>query len=202
MNRISPSDKTSDAAELVLPLAEIAQLFNAPRIDPFSRSPPQVLGISGVDYLLALLHMDKKRQRARRLSIELPPEKTTAALAEQTTCALHRLAEWRIEQQRRELRDTYRSGWKAAGIAVVILATCLALSSLFTSDLTEGMRPLIRKTFEYGFEIVGWVILWHPIDVLVFAPLAIRARIASLQTLAAVEVVTLPGQTMLLPKSS
>jgi hypothetical protein len=192
VKQISPSDDGVDAGELVLPLTEIAQLFNAPQIEPLSRSPPEVLGISGVDYLLSLLHLDKKRQRARKLSIQLPPGKTTAALGEQTTRALHRLAERRIEQQRRELRDTYHYGWKAAGIAVVILATCLALSSLFTSDLTEGMRPLIRKTFEYGFEIVGWVILWHPIDVLVFAPLAIRSRIASLQTLAAVEVVTLP----------
>jgi hypothetical protein len=202
VNHISPSDEAVDAAELILPLTDIAQLFNAPRIEPLSPSPPEVLGISGVDYLLSLLHLDRKRQQARKLSILLPPEKIAAALAEPTTRALHRLAEWRIKQQRRELRDTYRYGWKAAGIAVVILAVCLAVSSLFTSDLTEGMRPLIRKTFEYGFEIVGWVILWHPIDVLVFAPMAIRAKIASLQTLAAVEVVTLPDQTMLQPGSS
>ena len=70
-----------------------------------------------------------------------------------------------------------------------MLAVCLALSSLFASDLTEWMRPLIRKTFEYGFEIIGWVILWHPIDVLVFSPVAIRARLAALQTLATVDVV-------------
>jgi hypothetical protein len=158
-----------------------------------------VLGVSGVDYLLNLLHMDKQRQRARKLSILPPPAKATPALAEQTTGALHRLADWRLEQQRRELRDTYRYGWKAAGIAVVILAICLSLSSLFTSNLTEGIRPLLRKTFEYGFEIVGWVILWHPIDVLVFAPLAMRSRIAALKTLAAVEVVTLADKSMLQP---
>jgi hypothetical protein len=197
VNRLSLSNNAADAGKLVLPLTDIAHLFNAPRIEPLSRSPPEMLGVSGVDYLLSLLHLDKKRQRARKLSILLPPAETTAALPGQITGALHRLMEWRIEQQRRELRDTYRYGWKAAGIAVVILATCLALSSLFTSDLTEGMRPLLRKTFEYGFEIVGWVILWHPIDVLVFAPLAIRARIASLKTLAAVEVVAVPDETML-----
>jgi hypothetical protein len=194
-NRLSASDRITDAGEIVLPLSEIAHLFNAPTVEPLSRSPPEVLGVSGVDYLLSLLHLDKKTQQARKLSILLPSAKTSPTLAAQTTRALHRLAEWRIEQQRRELRDTYRYGWKAAGIAVVILAVCLAFSSLFTSDLTEGMRPLLRMTFEYGFEIIGWVILWHPIDVLVFAPLAIRSRIAALQTLAAVEVVTVPDPT-------
>ena len=75
MNRISPPDKAADAAELVLPLTEIAQLFNAPQIEPLSPSPPEVLGISGVDYLLSLLHLDKKLQRARKLLLQLPPEK-------------------------------------------------------------------------------------------------------------------------------
>ena len=51
------------------------------------------------------------------------------------------------------------------------------------------MRPLLRKTLEYGFEIMGWVLLWHPIDVLVFTPLDIRYRIHALQTLASVNVV-------------
>jgi len=82
-------------------------------------------------------------------------------------------------------------GLKVAVFALVMLTICLALSSLFTSDLTEGMRPLVRTTFEYGFEIIGWVILWHPIDVLVFSPVAIRARLAALQTLATVDIVIL-----------
>jgi hypothetical protein len=187
-NHLSPPGTPAGARELVLSLADIVHLFNAPRIEPLSRSPPEVLGVSGVDYLLSLLHLDKKWQRARRLAILLPPGKATPALAEQTTRALHRMAALRIEQQRRQLRDTYRYGWKAAGIAVVILAVCLSLSSLFTSEQAEATRPLLRKTFEYGFEIVGWVILWHPIEVLVFEPLAIRSRIAALKTLATVEV--------------
>jgi hypothetical protein len=199
-NHLSPPDNAADARELVLPLTDIAHLFNAPRIEPLSRSPPEVLGVSGVDYLLSLLHLDKKWQRARRLSILLPPGKATPALAEQMTTALHRMVRLRIEQQRRQLRDTYRYGWKAAAIAVVILAICLSLSSVFTSDQGEGTRPLLRKTFEYGFEIVGWVILWHPIEVLVFEPLAIRSRIAALKTLATVEVFIRPEEGMPQPQ--
>jgi Na+/H+-dicarboxylate symporter len=64
---------------------------------------------------------------------------------------------------------------------IIMLAICLGLSALFASDLTEWMRPLLRRTFEAGFEIIGWVILWHPIQVLVFAPVAIRVRLAALR---------------------
>ena len=178
-----------ETGELSLPLADLAHLFNAPRVDPLSPGPLEGLGISGVDYLLSLLHLDKQRQRAHTLTLSIPAAKTSADSAEQLTNAIHRYAGWRIEHEHRELRNTHRYGLKVAGFALVMLTICLALSSLFASDLTEWMRPLIRKTFEYGFEIIGWVILWHPIDVLVFSPVAIRARLAALQTLATVDVV-------------
>ncbi|MGH8093459.1 MAG: hypothetical protein ACREIF_08310 [Chthoniobacterales bacterium] len=185
---LRPND-TAQAEEIALPLNDIAHLFNAPRVDPRSRSPTEVSGTSGVDYLLSLLHMDKQRQKARKLVLLLPPEKTSSVSVEQTARALQRVMELRIEGERRELRGTYRSGWQMTGIAVILLAICLGLASIFTSDLTEGLRPLTRQTFEYGFEIIGWVLLWHPIDVLAFSPLAIRARISALRALASMDVV-------------
>jgi hypothetical protein len=189
---MNPANSTTVAAqtgELSLPLTDLAHLFNAPPVDPLSPGPLEGLGISGIDYLLSLLHLENKRQRTRTLTLSLPAEKAAAASAQQINIALRRHAEWRIERERRDMRNTYRYGWQVAGFAVVMLAVCLALSSLFASDLTEWMRPLVRKVFEYGFEIIGWVILWHPIEILVFSPVAIRARLAALQTLAAVDVV-------------
>jgi hypothetical protein len=182
------SSPTSPADELILVLSDPAHLFNAPPINPLSSSAAEVLGVSGVEYLLNLLHMDKVRQRARTLVLSLPPEKAVSAIAEPTMRALHHYAEARIDKERRELRNTYRYGWKVTSVAVLLLAICLALSSLFASEVTEGMRPLLRKTLEYGFEIVGWVMLWHPIEVLGFTPLSLRSRITALQTLASIDV--------------
>lgn len=192
---LAPND-TAQAEQIAFPLTDIAHLFNAPRVDPLSRSPAEVLGVSGVDHLLNLLHMDKRRQQARKLVLLLPPEKVSSASTEETARALRRVVKLRIERERRELRDTYRSGWRMTGIAVILLAICLGLASIFTSSLTEKMRPLSRQTFEYGFEIIGWVLLWHPIDVLAFAPLAIRARIAALHALASMDVVVRTDQTV------
>src|SRR5262245_59480524 len=195
MNQSPSSYNTADTEELVLSLSDPEHLFNAPRIDPLSSSAAEVLGLSGVEHLFESLHLNKKRQRARTLVLLLPSGKTSSTLGTETTRALHSLADRRIEQERLALRNTYRYGWRVTGVALLLLALCLALASLFTSELTEGMRPLLRKTFEYGFEIIGWVILWHPIDVLGFTPLAIRSRIAALQTLARVEVVIRPDPT-------
>jgi hypothetical protein len=97
---------------------------------------------------------------------------------------------------RLELRQNFRYGWRVAGVAVILLAICLAISSVFTSELTEGMRPHLRTTLEYSFEIIGWVLLWHPVDVLVFVPLPLRYRIRALHALVAMDVVVRP-QTQL-----
>jgi hypothetical protein len=189
MNQIKPIPEPMETEELLLQLEDVSHLFNAPSLAPLSSGPTEGLGVSGVAHLLNLLHLDKKRQRLRTLSLQLPAEKAASASPEQLTEAVRRHAQWRIEHEQREMRNTYRYGWKVTGFALVMLAVCLALSSLFASDLTEWMRPLIRKTFEYGFEIIGWVLLWHPIDLLVFTPVAIRARLAALKTLASVDVV-------------
>jgi hypothetical protein len=175
--------------ELVIPLSHPDHLFNPPRIDPMSRCPAEVLGVSGVEHLLGQLHLNRQRQAVPTLVLLLPPDKASPALAEPTTLALHRYAAARIEENRRTLSKTYRYGWRATGVAVVVLAICLALSHLFASEWTNWMGPLLRKTFEYGFEIVGWVMLWHPIDVLGFTPLGIRAQMRALQALQRMSVI-------------
>ena len=177
-----------------LALSDLEHLFNAPPINPHSSSPMNLLGMSGVDYLLRLLTMGPRRTSARTLVLLLPPEKVDPARAQPTTSALHRLAEFRIEEERRELRHTYRDGWRVGGIAIVLLAICLALSSFFASEVTEGLRPHLRKTLGYSFEIIGWVMLWHPIELLVFAPRPIRARIQALRTLSLIGVLIQPDR--------
>src|SRR5262245_26919392 len=145
--------QSSENGELALALTDPAHLFTAPQANPLSTSDAEALGVSGIEYLLNLLHMDKRKQRAQELLLSLPPDKVPPSLGDETTRALHRYAGLRIERERRELRNTYRYGWKVTGVALVLLAICLALSSLFASEITEGMRPHLRKTLEYSFEI-------------------------------------------------
>jgi hypothetical protein len=51
------------------------------------------------------------------------------------------------------------------------------------------MWPLLRETLEFGFEIIAWVMLWNPIDALVFEPIAIKRKIKALRRLMRLQVV-------------
>ena len=163
----SASEPPSQApGTCLLPMRDMAHMFNSPAIDPLSPSPPEVLGVSGVKYVLQQLET-RRRAKAETLRLVLPESKVTPGLSEQTRQALQRYAQFRIQEQRALARETRRRGWRVTVAALILLAFFLALANLFASDATEGMRPLLRQTLEYGFEIVGWVMLWHPIEALV-----------------------------------
>jgi hypothetical protein len=189
MNSASALSGPIAAPELELALNDITDLFNPPRVDPFSRGPLEGCGASGVDHLLSYLYIDRTLQRATRLTLTLPAERAATCNAASVTEALRRHAQLKIEREERDMQNSLRYGWRVAGFSIVMLAVCLGLSSFFASEFTEWMRPFIRRTFEAGFEIMGWVILWHPVQVLVFAPVAIRVRLAALRTLTNLNVV-------------
>lgn len=176
-------------------MRDMANMFNAPPVDPLSPSPPEVLGISGARYVLRQLET-RKQVKAETLHLVLPGDKVIQGLAGQTRQALQRYAEHRIQEQQAVARETRRRGWWVTVAALVLLAFFLALANLFASEVTEGMRPLLRRTLEYGFEIVGWVMLWHPIEALVFEPIAIKHKIAALRRLMQLQVVVEPGDAV------
>jgi hypothetical protein len=182
----------AESANLALNLTDLGHLFNAPPTNPLSKSAPEILGVSGADYLLNLLHLDLAKQQERTLVLLLPAAKASSSSAEEATRALRRWAEYRLERELRELRNTYHYGWRVMGVALILLALCLAASSVFAHDSAQWMKPILRKTLEYGFEIMGWVMLWHPIEALVFSPLAIRLRVSALRALASIEVAIKP----------
>jgi hypothetical protein len=51
------------------------------------------------------------------------------------------------------------------------------------------MWPMLRETLEFGFEIVAWVMLWNPIDALVFEPIAMKHEIRALRRMMGLQVV-------------
>jgi len=61
-------------------------------------------------------------------------------------------------------------------IALVLLALCLGTSAAM--DAFEPLPRLLNRLFVEGLVIAGWVVLWRPLDTLIFdagAPL-VEAR--------------------------
>jgi hypothetical protein len=175
------------ADSLLLRIRDIDHMFNAPAVDPLSMGLPEVLGISGAEYLLSQLRT--RQIKLETVTLALPDGRIVPGLADQTQQAFRRFAEYRIKQHETSLRETRRRGWRATVVALILLSIFLTLASLLASEATTGLPSLLRRTLEYGFEITGWVMLWHPIELLVFEPFLLKDKIAALRKLAQLQVV-------------
>jgi hypothetical protein len=192
MKGLAPESPPLPLDTLQLPIRDMAHMFNPPPVDPLSPGLPEVLGISGAEYVLQQLEI-RRPVKLKTVRLVVPEDKFSSGLAGEAEHALQRYAECRIPQQQTLVRETRRHGWRLMGAAIVLLAFFLALSMLFASELTAGLRPPLRKTLEYGFEIVGWVMLWYQIEVLMFQPIAIKSRIRTLRRLMKLRVVAESG---------
>lgn len=169
-------------------LSRLDDLFNAPRLNPLSRSPMEILGVSGVEYLLGQLQTTRSKRGVGSLVLLLPPQTFTAPEAQSTALALRTHLKVRIDHEVRAMRATRHYGLRVFGVGLMMLAILLALSAFFASDLTAGMPQLLRRPLEYGFEIVGWVMMWHPIEVFLFNPMANLSRINALRALSEMDI--------------
>jgi hypothetical protein len=187
MKATASQSLNSLANTLLLPIRDMDHMFNAPPVDALSPGIPEILGISGTEYLLDQLRTGEVKPQT--VVLALPDGQIVPGLAGQTQRALQRFAEYRIQQHQTSLREVRRRGWRATGVALILFSVFLTLASLFASEVASGVPSLIRKTLEYGFEITGWVMLWHPIELLVFEPFLLKDKIAALRKLTELQVV-------------
>jgi hypothetical protein len=174
---------------LEIAIAELGHLFNVPAIDPLSASLPERLGLSGVDGLLEELQLRPRLEAVAELVVCLPTGTANPALVAHMQAALKAHLAMRIERQTQAIRATALYGWRVFAVALGLLALCLAISSIFASESLGVLPPWLQRTLESGFEIVGWVMMWHPVDVLLFEPVRLRRKLRALRLLAGARVV-------------
>lgn len=174
-------------------------LFNAPSLDPLSESPAEIAGMSGVDYLLGQLQVAPKKMMADTLVLRLPPETFTPGNADSVNEALQRYARVRIQNEMSAILTNRRYGLKVLSVALLMLTILVGLSALFAGDYVPWIPVVLRRPLEYGFEIVGWVMMWHPVEVLLFNPMSSRAKLNALRALSRIKIVIRPRTSEVLP---
>ena len=166
---------TADQADeqLTVRVSEIRDLFTAPATDPLAQHEGEVMGEP------ALLRVARQLMSARRMSgmhklvVELPADKIQPGLEQRAQAALVRYCTLKLEDNDAQLRVMRR---EAAGLmlrGLLILAVCMGVSSVFRSETITFLPPLINSTLGEGFNVIGWVMLWRPVEAFVFNPIPV-----------------------------
>ncbi|HEX2503837.1 MAG TPA: hypothetical protein VHK00_07835 [Miltoncostaeaceae bacterium] len=139
-------------------LLRIEDLFRPPDLDPFRPEHAGYDERSGVDQMLAALRLARPKATAT-VTIELQDEDLPPDAQERARGAIDRYCRRKIDLIDDEIEDARRFGVRAliwGFIAVVIL-------NGIASGIDDGWDPIAQ-----GLSVASWVILWVPVNLLVY----------------------------------
>jgi len=149
--------------ELLLTLRNINELFVPPVLDPLNG---QFHSMSGIDQILVKLR-PRTLDRTSHLTILLPPDQLDDGLEERCKYATRGFCADRLQAIDLDKAQLNRQGFKELKLGLLFLAICLMVSG---SIAAQNWGPELLSTFLIeGVVIVGWIALWHPVDLLLFS---------------------------------
>ena len=160
--------------ELVVRVGEIRDLFAAPDIDPLAQNEGEVMGEPALRRVVRKLMAVRRMSGTHQLVVLLPANKIQPGLAERTRLALERYCSLKLEDNDAELRLMRRDAGRLLLRGMLILLVCVGVSSVFRSEAITFLPPLINNALGEGFNVIGWVMLWRPVETYFFNPIPIR----------------------------
>jgi hypothetical protein len=170
-------------------LQSLDQLFQGPAIDPFAASHD---GLSGMDHLQLALkrHWSRDTPDVTALQLVLPPSDSTAAQQDKVRQAV---AGWcdaqaaATENLLSVMAKERRRAWQIGGL---FFAVCFAAATAMeTVPALSGLGgTLISETII----IAGWVGVWHPLDLTLYAWWPHHFRLRLLHKVRQLEISLLP----------
>jgi hypothetical protein len=173
---------------LLIAMRDLRHLFQDPEKDPFSPYEVEIMGESGLSRIVRLLSSTSEGSLApfyrvghkhKRIIVLLPHEAIQPDTAQKARDALSHYCELQIADNKKELYITRRQAGRLLTFGFGLLLVCMGLSLLFSSSKTPD--ALWAKTLAEGFNIIGWVFLWHPFEAYMYdpIPITIESRIYS-----------------------
>ncbi len=176
MHAMGDGDASSE--ELMVQVGEIRDLFTAPETDPLAQHEGEVMGEPALRRLARRLMAARNMSGARKLVVLLPGDKIEPGLAERARMALVRYCTLKLEDNEAELQVMRREAGRLLLRGVLILLVCVGVSSVFRSETITFLPPLINNALGEGFNVIGWVMLWRPVESYFFNPIPIRTSSA------------------------
>ncbi len=153
----------------MLKLNTIDELFNAPDVNPFAENEVDVLGEAALIH--AVRQMLARRMRHwqdARLIVQLPSDQLTPDLQTRTQAAVRRYCAAKIEDNRILIHlSRVRS---AIGLAVVTIISLvvMAVAWLLFNTIFASLSQTIGALVAACVSVFVWVILWDPMEKLIF----------------------------------
>jgi hypothetical protein len=154
-----------------LKVADLQQLFNTIDPSPFHERD---LDADAEEYIVASAEERPKDSTLRLVIHMTKPDPKLPEPGEVVAKSLKHYFEYRAEVTLRQLKQLLRQGRASLVIGLAFLAACNAAASLFAPG-SGTWHGILRE----GLSILGWVAMWHPLEILLYRwwPLLQLARL-------------------------
>jgi len=159
----------SAVENILIRLDSIDQLFNAPDINPFSEKEVNVIGEAGLVHAVRkLLAKRSLRWKAVRFVIQLPPDQVTGDLQAELPKAVHRYCRAKIEDNALTIRMSRTRSLIGLGMVTLISIVLLGLVYLLLNTVLANASQTAQGLVAAFTGVFIWVILWDPMEALLF----------------------------------
>lgn len=168
------------AAAIELRLNTLRQLFQSFDPAPFHDKD---LDPAAVAYIVGRAR-EAAHDAKLALTVELPADETSGHEAASLGDVVRGYFGWREAMAWRELRLRLAEGREALAIGLLFLAACTAAREFLATHNGSMWLGWVGE----GLTIVGWIAMWHPVDIFLYRWWPIRREALLYRRLSAMEV--------------
>ncbi len=155
--------------DIVVRVDSLDHLFNAPEVNPFSDRAADVLGQAALPQVVR--HLMGRRLHNWddvRLLIALPADLLTPTLQQETVAAIQRYAAAKIEDNRLSVRLSRVRGAIGLALVTVFALAVVGLVYLLLNSVFADADETVRSILISVTSIFAWVVIWTPMERLLF----------------------------------
>jgi len=166
------STEPANAGRIEMKLRTVAQLFNTLDPSPFRERD---LAKEAEDYIVDYAE-DVPKGVPIDIVVHLPAEECSPSSSSEIASAIKDYFGLRSYETTREMQELFRTGRFSLLVGLIVLSVCLMLGLFLSQKFQKGPFPDI---FREGFLILGWVAIWRPSEIFLYAwpPLLRRRRL-------------------------
>lgn len=165
------------------------QLFNAPPINPCSDRAIEILGNSGLSYIVRQLQAHRRDWRRLRLVVRLPPDQITPESTSRLVDAMRRYCRAKIADNALEIRLMRFRSAIGLGISGTIVVTMIAIAYILFTGALAGVSQVAQFVVASAISLFSWVTLWDVLEALIFNPIPLLRENATLARIVDLEIV-------------
>jgi hypothetical protein len=159
----------ADAHRIAIEVRNLMQLFNSLDPSPFH---DRDLDSDAEEYIVATAR-DFPRHAPLTLTVHVHGVDLGGESEASVGRAIHNYFGYRAEATRRDLHYQLRQGRSSLVIGVLFLLSCMTTQQALLG--VAGVGPVVDAVRE-GFIIIGWVAMWHPVQVFLYGWWPIREQ--------------------------